>query len=177
MAAVVVEEGYGVVEEVDGKGRRRQSVGGGIFEELEDAEAVDPLGTGVNEEVAALEVGAEGRPKVVGGELLSEEGGHGGLEVAGVKGWEEVVSRLDCGKALVGIERVAILHRRNALGNGRTCAKGDARGDSPLRTHYHVVATIGFSELAHNVSCLGKFLEQVEVFATLQGCNATDAAI
>ena len=65
--AVVVKEVYGVAEEVDGEGRRRKAVGRRVFEVLEDAEAVDTLGTGADEEVAALEVGTEGRPKVVGG--------------------------------------------------------------------------------------------------------------
>ena len=65
--AVVVEEGYGVAEKVDGQRRRGKAVGWGVFEVLKDAEAVDTLGTGADEEVAALEVGTEGRPKVVGG--------------------------------------------------------------------------------------------------------------
>ena len=66
VTAVIVEEGDGVVKEVDGQRRRRKAVGRGIFKILEYAEAVDTLGTGADEEVAALKVGTEGRPKVVG---------------------------------------------------------------------------------------------------------------
>ena len=65
--AIFVKAVDRVVEEVDGQSGRGKAVGGGIFEVLEDAEAVDTLGTGMDEEMAALEVGTEGRPKVVGG--------------------------------------------------------------------------------------------------------------
>lgn len=65
--AVFVQTVDRVMEKIDGEGGRGQAVGGGVLKILEDAEAVDTLGTGMDEEVAALEVGTEGRPKVVGG--------------------------------------------------------------------------------------------------------------
>ena len=65
--AVFVKAVDRVMEKIDGEGGRGQAVGRGVLKILEDAEAVDTLGTGMDEEVAALEVGTEGRPKVVGG--------------------------------------------------------------------------------------------------------------
>ena len=170
--AVVVEVGDGVAEEVDGQDRRWKAVGGRVFEVLEDAEAVDTLGTGADEEVAALEVGTEGRPKVVGGELLTEEWGHGGLYVAVVEGWKEVVGGLDGGEALFGIEGITILHALDALGDGRAGTEWDARGDTPLWANYHALRTVGFDKLADKATCLGKFLQEVEILTPLQGSDA-----
>ena len=65
--AVFVKAVDRVMEKIDGEGGRGQAVGRGIFEVLENTQTVDTLSTGMDEEVAALEVGTEGRPKVVGG--------------------------------------------------------------------------------------------------------------
>ena len=58
--SIVVKEVYGVAEEVDEERRRGKAVGRGVFEVLKDAETVDTLGAGADEEVATLEVGTEG---------------------------------------------------------------------------------------------------------------------
>ena len=65
--AVFVKAGKRVMKKIDGEGGCGQTVCRGVLEILENAEAVDTLGTGTDEEVAALEVGTEGRAEVVGG--------------------------------------------------------------------------------------------------------------
>lgn len=57
--------------EVDWELRWRESEVGICFEELEDAEAVDSLGAGVDKEVTVFEVVAQWLPEVVGAELLA----------------------------------------------------------------------------------------------------------
>lgn len=71
LIAVGVEARDGVGEEVDGHLGGREAESGIVFEVLQDAEAVDTLGTGMDEECLGFEVFTQSPPKVVGGQLLA----------------------------------------------------------------------------------------------------------
>jgi hypothetical protein len=71
LVAVVVEGGDGVGAEVDREAGGGESVVRVAFEELEDAEAIDTLGAGVDEKTARFEILAQGLPKAVGGKLMA----------------------------------------------------------------------------------------------------------
>ena len=108
--AIFVKAVDRVMEKIDGEGGRYQAVCRGVLKILEDAKAVDTLGTGTDEEGTALEVGTEGRPEIIGGQLLPQERRHGRFDIAVVEGGKEVVGGLDGGEAFIRIERIALVH-------------------------------------------------------------------
>ena len=126
-----VEFGDGVGAEVDGQGLVGEAESGVAFQILQNAETVYPFGTRVGEVLRGMEVAAQGLPKVIGGELLTQEGGHGGFDIMVVEGGEGVVGGFDGGKSVRGVEGVARGHDIEPSGDGRTRAKGDTlRGAS-----------------------------------------------
>lgn len=108
--AVGVEGGDGVVAEIDGEVFYGEAAGGGVLEVLEYAEAVEALVAGMDEAIAALEVTPQGLPKLICGELLTQEGREGCLDVGVIEGWEEVIRGFYGAIALGGIEWVALVH-------------------------------------------------------------------
>ena len=76
------------------------------FEELQDAETVDTLVAGVDEELAAFEVFAQWSPDICGSQLLAQKLAHGCLHVMLIKEREHFVSLAHGIEGLVGVEGI-----------------------------------------------------------------------
>jgi hypothetical protein len=148
LVAVGVEGRDGVALEVDWELRWRESEVGICFEELEDAEAVDSLGAGVDKEVAPLEFGTQGLPEVMGAKLLSQKGAHGRFNVSIEEGGEGIEGGLDGIEPRRAVEGVALLHALHSTGNGGTGAEGDSGRGASLGADGQVAAAVGLGELA-----------------------------
>lgn len=173
--AVGVEGGDGVEAEIDGKVLYGEAAGGAVLEVLEDAEAVEALVAGMDKAVARLEVTPQRLPKLVGGELLPQEGRERGLDIGIVEGWEEVGGGLDGIETLRSVEGVALIHGIEAAGYGRACAKRHTGGGASLRSH--IESVVGRIEALEDLSGLGKLLHEVEVLATHERGDAANATV
>lgn len=127
----------------------------------------------MDEVLRGAEIATEGRPKVVGVELLAEERGHGGGEVVEVKVWEGVVGGFYGIESLWGVEGVAVVHFSHSRGNCGAGAKGYAPGGTPLGSDGDGGGVGGRGEKQLYSAGFGKFLHEVEIFAALQGGDAS----